>query len=244
MCLSTTWQGMCRLRASTKNNICGLKFEYVDWGGPRWTKLFYLSPSPRRCLLVAAAWRLEVAICLARRRSASSTRNDGILPVFAKFQEDKLIDINQKEKLMSGLANKVDKTHSGHPFGYNWARWTLVSSGLRAKPPCSWSPYVLWDVDIGCVWKKNAILPRTAVIYKNFGKFKYDASSEKNLICVEFDSSVGFGSRLQNVSEGTPSWFGGVWEWQFLILVENKSLFNIQYVFSVHIHSVPLFYSS
>ena len=32
-----------------------------------------------------------------------------------------------------------------------------------------------------------------------------------------------FGSELQSVVEGTAFVNGGVWEWQFLILVENKS---------------------
>ena len=122
--------------------------------------------------------------------------------VFAKFKEDKLIDINQKEKLMFGLANKVDKTPKGQPFGYNWARLTLLCSGLHAKPTCSWSPYVLWDVNTVCVWKEDAILPGTAVIYKNCGKFKYDASSEKNLILHEFDTSLG--PQLQSLTLWKP----------------------------------------
>jgi len=75
--------------------------------------------------------------------------------VYAKFNEDQLININAEEELMNNVGGKNFETHSGHPLEYNWTRLTAFGSGLHVKPTISWSPYVLWDVNILYVYGKQ-----------------------------------------------------------------------------------------
>ena len=77
------------------------------------------------------------------------------------------MNTNKNEELMRQFANKDYKTLSGYPLEYKWGRLTLFGCGLRTKRTVSWNPNMQWDVNTVCVWNEDAILPGTAVIYKN-----------------------------------------------------------------------------
>lgn len=94
--------------------------------------------------------------------------------MFAKFHEILLMDFEECPYL-----NIFEKAVYNISM-YDWSQIAKMFSGVIAKPVSKRNPYIGWDVNTVCVWKKDGI-QKDAILFENNGPYTYDLGSEMKI---------------------------------------------------------------